>query len=95
MLSEGAVDAKVRDMPDFKGIENFQLILLFVVPGLIALFVRSRFIAGRAPSVTENLLIFIVLSLFYYSFTIFFVKPVIALQGPGYFRLSPGYHSFS
>jgi hypothetical protein len=70
-------------MPDFKGIENFQLILLFVVPGLIALFVRSRFIAGRAPSVTENLLIFIVLSLFYYSFTIFFVKPVVALQGPG------------
>lgn len=70
-------------MPDFNGIENFQLILLFVVPGLIALFVRSRFIAGRAPSTTENLLIFIVLSLFYYSFTIFFVKPVIALQEPG------------
>ena len=58
-------------MPDFKGIENFQLILLFVVPGLIALFVRSRFIAGRAPSAKENLLVFVVLSLFYYSFTIF------------------------
>ena len=77
-------------MPDFNGIENFQLILLFVVPGLIALFVRSRFIAGRAPSVTENALVFIVLSLvfivlslFYYSFTIFFVKPVFALQEPG------------
>lgn len=69
-------------MPDFNGIENFQLILLFVVPGLIALFVRSRFIAGRAPSIAENLLIFIVLSLFYYSFTIFFVKPVVALQEP-------------
>jgi len=69
-------------MPDFKGIENFQLILLFVVPGLIALFVRSRFIAGRAPSATENLLIFIVLSLFYYSLTIFFVKPAIDLQVP-------------
>lgn len=70
-------------MPNFSGIENFQLVLLFVVPGLIALFVRSRFIAGRTPSTTENLLIFIVLSLFYYSFTIFFVKPVIALQESG------------
>jgi len=69
-------------MPDFKGVENFQLILLFVVPGLIALFVRSRFIAGRAPSAKENLLIFVVLSLFYYSLTIFFIQPAISIQGP-------------
>jgi hypothetical protein len=69
-------------MPDFKGVENFELILLFVVPGLIALFVRSRFIAGRAPSTKENLLIFVVLSLFYYSLTIFFIQPAISMQEP-------------
>jgi Family of unknown function (DUF6338) len=68
-------------MPDFKGVENFQLILLFVVPGLIALFVRSRFIAGRTPSAKENLLVFVVLSLFYYSLTIFFIEPAISVQG--------------
>ena len=69
-------------MPDFKTIENFQLIVLFIVPGLIALFVRSRFIAGRRPSITENLLIFVVLSLFYYSFTIFFLEKALSVRDP-------------
>ncbi len=50
-------------MPDFKGAENFHLILFFVVPGLVALFVRSKFITGRTPSPTENVLSFVVLSL--------------------------------
>jgi len=69
-------------MPDFKGVENFQLILLFVVPGLVALFVRSRLIAGRAPSTKENLLIFVVLSLFYYSFIIFLIEPALSIKEP-------------
>jgi Family of unknown function (DUF6338) len=73
-------------MPDFKGIENFQLVLFFVVPGIIALFVRSRFVAGRTPSTKENLLIFVVLSLFYYSLTIFFIEPAISMQGPWIIR---------
>jgi hypothetical protein len=69
-------------MPDFKGVENFQLLLLFVVPGLVALFVRSRLIAGRTPSTKENLLIFVVLSLFYYSFTIFLIEPALSIREP-------------
>jgi hypothetical protein len=73
-------------MPDFKGVENFQLILLFVVPGLIALFVRSRFIAGRTPSAKENLLVFVVLSLFYYSLTIFFIEAAISVREPWVLR---------
>jgi Family of unknown function (DUF6338) len=69
-------------MPDLKAVENFQLVVFFVVPGLIALFVRSRFIAGRKPSITENLLVFIVLSLFYYSFTVFFIDRALAVRDP-------------
>lgn len=69
-------------MLDFKGLEYFQLIILFVVPGLIALFVRSRFIAGRSPSVKENTLIFVVLSLFYYSLTILFIEPALSVRNP-------------
>jgi hypothetical protein len=57
-------------MPDFKG-EDFHLILAFVVPGVIALAVRSMFITGRNPKPTENLLTFLVLSLVYYSFIVF------------------------
>jgi Family of unknown function (DUF6338) len=73
-------------MPDIKGIENLQLILLFVVPGLIALFVRSRFIAGRPPSTKENLLIFVVLSLFYYGLIIFFIGPATSIREPWILR---------
>lgn len=69
-------------MPDFKGSENLQLILLFIVPGLIALFVRSKFITGRSPSPTENVLIFLVLSLVYYSLTIIFIEKALSVQEP-------------
>src|SRR6266481_2376269 len=69
-------------MPDFKGVENFHLILLFVVPGLVALSVRSKFITGRTPSLTENILSFVVLSLVYYSLTIFFVERALTVQEP-------------
>jgi hypothetical protein len=43
-------------MPDFKGTENFYLVLFFIVPGLIIVSVRSRFITGRMPSLTDNVL---------------------------------------
>jgi hypothetical protein len=69
-------------MPDFKSVENFQLMVFFIVPGLIALFVRSRFIAGRRPSIKENLLVFVVLSLFYYSLTIFFLEKALSVREP-------------
>lgn len=69
-------------MPDFKSPENFYLILVFIVPGVIALFVRSKFITGRAPSTAENFLTFLVLSLIYYSFTIFFIQRALAVTSP-------------
>jgi len=69
-------------MPDFKSVENLQLILLLIVPGIVALFVRSRFIAGRVPSTKENLLVYVVLSLFYYSFTIFFIESALSIREP-------------
>lgn len=73
-------------MLDFKGEENFLLILLFVVPGLISLSIRSRFIAGRTPSASENLFSFVVLSLCYYSLTLLFIEPAISVREPWVFR---------
>jgi hypothetical protein len=70
------------DMPDFKGDDNFLLVLLFVVPGLVALSVRSRFITGRTPSAQENILNFVVLSLVYYSLTIFFIESAFSIKNP-------------
>jgi hypothetical protein len=69
-------------MPDFKGDENFLLILLFVVPGLVAVSVRSRFITGRAPSAKENILNFVVLSFVYYALVIFFIEPAFSVKEP-------------
>src|SRR5215216_2453200 len=67
---------------NFQGMENFHLILLFVVPGLVALFVRSKFITGRTPSPTENVLSFVVLSLVYYSLTILVIEHAFSVQEP-------------
>lgn len=75
-------------MLDLKGLEYFQLVIFFIVPGLIALFVRSRFIAGRSPSVKESTLIFVVLSLFYYSLIILFIEPAFSIREPWVLRVS-------
>jgi Family of unknown function (DUF6338) len=75
-------------MPDLKSVENFHLILLFIVPGLVALFVRSKFITGRSPSTTENILSFIVISLVYYSLTIFFIEQALSVREPWIARAS-------
>jgi hypothetical protein len=69
-------------MGEFIKPENLYLILVFIVPGVIALFVRSKFITGRSPSPTENLLTFLVLSLVYYSLTIVFVEKALSVQEP-------------
>ena len=68
-------------MPDFKGLENLHLILFFIVPGLITVFIRSRFIAGRRPSHAEQLLSYLVISLVYYTATLPYVMRVIAGGG--------------
>jgi hypothetical protein len=69
-------------MPDFKGTENFYLLLIFIVPGVVSLFVRSIFITGRSPSLKENILTFLVLSLVYYSFTIPFIENALSVREP-------------
>lgn len=75
-------------MADFKGLENFRLILLFVVPGLVALFVRSKFITGRTPSARENLLSFVVLSLVYYSLIVLIIEQALRVTEPWLARAS-------
>jgi hypothetical protein len=69
-------------MPDFKGPQNFYLILAFIVPGLVAVYVRSRFISGRAPTHTDNILSYLTLSLVYYAIALPFVEPALYLERP-------------
>lgn len=67
-------------MPDFKSVENLQLALLFIVSGVVALFVRSKFITGRAPTAKENVISFVVISLVYYALTFFLIERALTTQ---------------
>src|SRR5579872_1825762 len=69
-------------MPEVLKAENFYLVLFFIVPGLVIVYVRSRFISGPTPSHTENVLGYVVLSLLYYSVTLPFIEQVLAIREP-------------
>jgi hypothetical protein len=70
-------------MLDFlKAPENLYLLLFFIVPGLVIVYVRSRFISGRMPSHAENVLGYLVLSLLYYSIVLPFIAQALNLREP-------------
>ena len=69
-------------MPDFHESQNLYLILVFIVPGVVALFVRSRLTTGRSPSFKENLLSFLVLSLVYYNLIVVLIEHALSVREP-------------
>ena len=71
-------------MPDLKSLDNLYLILGFLVPGLIALFVRSQFVTGRRPPHAAALLSYLTVSVIYYALALPFADSVMAIQEPGY-----------
>lgn len=71
-----------RGMPDFHELENLYLVLVFIVPGVVALFVRSKLTTGRSPSFKENLMSFLVLSLVYYSLIVIFIEQALSVREP-------------
>jgi len=54
-------------MPDLKGLENVQLVIAFVVPGLIIAYVRARFLSGRMEKASEAILAYLSLTVVYYG----------------------------
>jgi hypothetical protein len=68
-------------MPNLN-VEDLRLILIFIVPGLIILYVRSRFITGRPQSHAENLLSYLVLSTVYYAITTPFLQASLSIRHP-------------
>jgi hypothetical protein len=69
-------------MLDLRSIDNLYLVLAFIVPGLVIYFVRAKFITGRKPSHTENLLSYLVLSLVYYGLTLSIIQQALAVREP-------------
>jgi hypothetical protein len=66
-------------MPDFKGVENLNLILAFVVPGLVITAIRNRFITGRPLTNTEILINYVALSALYFGLVAPFLQPLNSL----------------
>lgn len=54
-------------MPDLDSPEAFQVVLYFVVPGLIAVFVRAQFLTGRLQKHTDAILSYLPISLIYWA----------------------------
>lgn len=73
-------------VPDLKSLDNLHLILGFLVPGLIVLFVRSQFITGRRPPHAAALLSYLTVSIIYYALALPLVDFVLSIQEPGYLK---------
>ena len=59
-------------MSEVKSLEQLTLVAAFVVPGLIAMFVRAQFLTGRLE-LKDSLLAFFTLSLVWYGISVPFV----------------------
>jgi hypothetical protein len=89
-------------MPDLKAIDlnNLGLVLTFIVPGLIIVFIRSQFVTGRSPSHAESILTYLTLSAIYYAIVLPFldyglpqrkwVWTILVFGGPAIFGLALG-----
>lgn len=73
-------------MPDLRGLDNIALIVAFIVPGLVILFVRTQFITGRLPPANEAILPYLVMTLIYYGTAFPLLEYVSTLRETGWWR---------
>ena len=71
-------------MQDPISLENVYLILGFLVPGLVALFVRSQFVTGRSIPHSTAPLSYLTVSVIYYALALPFVDFVLSIDKAGY-----------
>lgn len=70
-------------MPSLKSPDDIYMVLGFLVPGLIVLFVRSQFVTGRSPAHSAVLLSYLTVSIIYYALALPAVDFVLSIQDPG------------
>ena len=69
-------------MSDLTSLDNLYLIIGFLAPGLIVLFVRSQFVTGRiAPDL--GAVPYVIVSVVYYALAYPFLGILLAIQQPG------------
>lgn len=73
-------------MPDLKSLDNIYLLLGFLAPGMIILFIRSQFTTGRIPSQAEASLAYLAISVIYYAIALPLIEAVQSAHLIGYER---------
>ena len=73
-------------MPDMKSLENIELVIFFLVPGAVILFVRSQLSTGRLPPIAEATLSYFILSLIYVAMAYAPLRAAIAAAPNGFVR---------
>lgn len=72
-------------MIDLKSAETVQIVVYLVVPGLIVLFVRSRFLTGRMQKPSDAVLPYFVVSLIYWTcLSTLGISPASLAASPGW-----------
>ena len=74
-------------MPDLMFLENIYLALLFFVPGLVVLFVRSQFVTGAKFPQSAALLPYLAISVIYYALAFPLFDFVVAIDEPTYAKI--------
>ena len=74
-------------MADLVFVEKIYLILLFFVPGLVVLFVRSQFVTGAKFPQSAALLPYLAISVIYYAPAFPLIEFVVAIDEPIYGKI--------
>ena len=75
-------------MQELNYIDKLYLVLGFLVPGLVVLFVRSQFVTGRRPSHSAAALSYFTLSVIYYALTLPLLHLALSTTGTWYAQLA-------
>lgn len=69
-------------MSELKTLEQVSLVLAFLIPGMVVMWVRARFLTGRMPPDKETLLAYLALSLLYHGIAWPFLATWVTANGP-------------
>ena len=69
----------IRAMPDLISTDNAYLILFFLVPGIVVLYVRAQFLTGWHPLQPTEILSYFTISVIYYALALPFVDGVLPI----------------
>lgn len=67
--------------------DTLPLVFVFLVPGLIIVFVRSKFIVGRRPTLAEAILVYVILSAIFYCAAFPLLEWAQTDEGPIWLRV--------